>query len=153
MSLSGHLYKGGDIKTSLGSLLRVVGCYEVAENVAKALSRALKSVNSELEGKSGRISKMDAEVHARIGGGGVKILVAVSDDYDSVKEVIGVNVRDFGETKSMERALYELNKKLEGIKGEIVDVFSTTRLSLALPGWVYTTLIVAVNKLEEETTQ
>lgn len=125
---------------------RLVGAYKIAFNVEQALRNAVESVNEQLKVLPGKICKGSLRVIVKAGfrGGGVQILLVVDEEgEDMEKFVVGANCRGFEEDKATDKAIRELQRQLDEIGGEVVDLYSTV---IAVPGQAYSTIIVSVNR-------
>lgn len=116
-----------------------------ATTVSKALDDVLMNLNAELDKTDGLIDKMKCDIHAGPAGASVSVTLVVNGSEPKKKSVLGVNEKGVNREHSMRKATEKMNKLLEDIDGELVDVFVKTVVA-PLPGRVYTTIIAAVNE-------
>lgn len=120
--------------------------------VSNALSEVIKELNQELKEVDGLINKITCDLSAGPAGASVSVSLMVNGSEPRRKRVIGINEKGINREHSMRKATDKLNKLLDGIKGELVDVYVKTIIT-PLPGRVYTTIIGAVNEVLLEDVQ
>ncbi len=123
--------------------MKIVTKSKTRRNVNSALHAAVSQMNGELEDIGGIITKLECEIYVIPSGAYVSIMVVINGDEKCHKEILGINVRGINRSKSTANAAKKLNELLKGKKGEVVDMYSKT--AVTLPGRVYTTIIAAVN--------
>lgn len=130
--------------------MRLLSRTKGSTTVSDALEEVIKELNKELTEVDGLINKIACNISAGPAGASVTISIIVNGSEPRKKRVIGVNEKGINREHSMKKATEKLNKLLQGMDGELVDVYVKTIVT-PVPGRVYTTIVGAVNEslLEE----
>jgi hypothetical protein len=132
--------------------MRLLSKTKGSGTVSGALEEVVRELNRELKEVDGLINKIACDISAGPAGASVTVSLVVNGSEPRKKRVVGVNEKGINREHSMKKATEKLNKLLEGIDGELVDVYVKTIVT-PLPGRVYTTIIGAVNEVLLEEVQ
>lgn len=124
--------------------MKVISKSKTSGDVNTALYEAVAQMNKELKNIDGVITKLGCEISVRPSGAYLSLTTIINGDRPCHKEVFGVNARGASRERSVSNAAEKLNGFLKDKNGDIVDIYSKT--AAALPGRVYTTMIVAINE-------